>query len=279
MRKGGLSSAASQLADANNQKQGSYEKMDNILFSRFRSVLTASLPPCVRDPRLVLEQDGRVSIYYAPFEHINHKARIALVGITPGPTQMNKANNTAREALLAGRPDLDTMKAAKQTASFSGEPMRSNLIRQMNHWGIHQWLGISDSSLLFSDARDLVHTTSLLRFPVFVGGKDYRGSPDMTKNSFLKDHLMAHFVKEVEELKNTMFFGLGPKVQSVLDFLTTAGTLPEDRVIPGMLHPSGNNTYRINYLTGARTGPVPHATTPGPYDTGRARFHRNYLSG
>lgn len=45
-------------------------------------------PPTVRDNRLLMDKDGDVSIYCAPFEYINPHARIVLVGITPGPTQM-----------------------------------------------------------------------------------------------------------------------------------------------------------------------------------------------
>jgi len=37
-----------------------------------------------------------------------------------------------------------------------------------------------------------------------------------------------------------MFVGLGPQVQSVLDRLIQERVLNPDRVIGGMLHPSGN---------------------------------------
>lgn len=53
----------------------------------------------MRDGRLLMDSDGAVKIYYAPFEYINPEARIVLVGITPGPTQMVNANNEARQAL------------------------------------------------------------------------------------------------------------------------------------------------------------------------------------
>jgi hypothetical protein len=51
-----------------------------------------------------------------------------------------------------------------------------------------------------------------------------------------------------------------------------------DRIIGGMLHPSGNCTYRINYLTGDRTKPIPYATNPAPYDQGRRAFQHRFLS-
>ena len=224
-----------------------------------------------------MNEDGDVKIYYAPFEYLNPQARIVLVGITPGPTQMANANTEARRALLAGASDVDAMKSAKDVAAFSGEPMRGNLSRQLNHWGFQQWLEIEDASTLFSTARHLVQTTSLLRFPVFVRGADYRGTPDMLKHPLLRSHLLGHFAEEVKLLDKAVFIGLGPKVQSVLDLLVGQGHLAAERVIGGMLHPSGNCTYRINYLTGQRTTAIPHATNPFPYDDGRRRFKDAYL--
>ncbi|MEX0707477.1 MAG: hypothetical protein WD078_05890 [Woeseia sp.] len=156
--------------------------------------------------------------------------------------------------------------------------MRSNLISQLNHWGFHKWLGLSDSVDLFSSSRHLVQTTSLLRYPVFVKDDDYRGTPDMTKHPLLRKYLLENFAAEVEELKGAVFVGLGPQVQKVLDRLIQERVLKPERVIGGMLHPSGNCTYRINYLIGDRNVPVPHATNPVPYDQGQQAFRERFLS-
>lgn len=88
---------------------------------------------------------------------------------------MVNANNEARRVLLAGKSSGDVILAAKSVGAFSGEPLRSNLINQLNHWGFHKWLGLGDSAALFSTARHLMQTTSLLRYPVFVNDDDYRG--------------------------------------------------------------------------------------------------------
>ena len=61
-------------------------------------------------------------------------------------------------------------------------------------------------------------------------------------------------------------------MQKVLDYLVTTQVVARERVVSGMLHPSGNCTYRINYLVGDRQGKVPHATNPVPYDVGRRAF-------
>jgi len=224
-----------------------------------------------------MDTSGSVKIYYAPFEYINPKARIVLVGITPGPTQMVNANNEARRMLMAGKSPEEAIKAAKSLASFSGEPLRSNLVNQLNHWGFQRWLNLGDSAELFSTSRHLVHTTSLLRYPVFINDDDYRGTPDMTKYPLLRKYLLENFCTEVEELKNAVFVGLGPQVQKVLDRLVQERVLNKDRLIGGMLHPSGNCTYRIKYLIGNRTAPIPHATNPMPYDQGRGAFQQSFL--
>lgn len=155
--------------------------------------------------------------------------------------------------------------------------MRTNLINQLNHWGVHEWLGLSDSADLFATAADLVQNTSLLRYPVFVKDKDYRGAPDMIKHPLLRKYLLENFAAEVEELKQAVFFGLGPKVQKVLGHLIQERILNPEQVIGGMLHPSPNCTYRVTYLIGDRSAPVPHATNPVPYDRGRQAFRERFI--
>lgn len=253
-------------------------EMKTDLIEKYREAICGPTPPVVRDPRLLMDASGDVNIYYAPFEHLNPSARLVLVGITPGPTQMTNANNEARRALLAGKSYSEAIHLAKSVGAFSGEPMRSNLIKQLNHWGIHRWLVVRDAAELFSSAMHFVQTTSLLRYPVFVRDKDYRGAPDMTKHPLLQKYLLNNFVAEVNALPNAIFVGLGPQVQKTLNWLIEQRLLRSDRVIGGMLHPSGNCTYRINYLIGDRRGPIPYATNPVPYDMGRRAFQKTYLA-
>jgi len=251
--------------------------MKTNFIEKYALILCESTPPVVRDQRLLMDASGDVRIYYAPFEYVNPSARIVLVGITPGSNQMVNANNEVRRALQAGRSTAEAIQSAKGSGAFSGEPLRSNLVKQLNHWGVHQWLGLKDSADLFSTSGHLVQTTSLLRYPVFVKDDGYRGSPDMTKHPMLKKYLLENFAAEVDELMDAMFVGLGPQVQRVLDCLIQEGVLKPDRVIGGMLHPSGNSTYRINYLTGDRSAPIPYATNPTPYDQGRRAFRERFV--
>lgn len=100
----------------------------------------------------------------------------------------------------------------------------------------------------------------------------------MTKHPVLRKYLLENFAAEVEQLKDAVFVGLGPLVQKVLDRLGQEGVINTDRVIGGMLHPSGNCTYRINYLIGDRSAPVLHATNPVPYGHGRRAFQARLLA-
>lgn len=252
---------------------------DSTLIRKFAPALTDPRAPDGLDSRLLMDAHGDLAIYYAPFEYLNPHARVVLVGITPGPIQMANAHRTVRQALMSGKGFEDAVRKAKEAAAFSGTALRNNLVSQLNHWGVHKWLGLADSAELFSSARELVQTTSLLRYPVFKAGKKYEGNPSMTRNPLLRKHLMEHFVKEVQQLPDAVFLSLGPKVQDVMHTLVAEGVLTGDQVITGMLHPSGENGYRIKYMLGDRAGSVPHRTNPLPYDQGHQAFRARYLSG
>jgi hypothetical protein len=100
----------------------------------------------------------------------------------------------------------------------------------------------------------------------------------MTKHPLLRKYLLGCFGTEVNEMKDALFLGLGPQVQKILDRLVQEGVLDNQRIVNGLLHPSGNCTYRINYLIGDREKPVPHATNPAPYDQGRKAFQDRFLA-
>jgi hypothetical protein len=250
--------------------------MNYELFDKFRGVLCDDAAPVGRDSRLLIERQGDIEVFYTPFEHLNKLAKIALVGITPGDTQMANANAVARTALLAGKSTDEILKVAKDVAAFSGDTIRANLINQLNHWGFNKWLGLDDCAELFGSSRHLVHTTSLLRYPVFKAGQKYNGQGDMARNPVLRKYLLDYFAKEVAELGGAIFISLGPVVHRVLDQLIKEDVIAKDRVVSGMLHPSGENNYRFTYLLGDRVGMAPYRTCPVSYDAGRAAFRNRH---
>ena len=54
----------------------------------------------------LIQKEGKVEIYYAPHnEYINPKAKVFIVGITPGFQQMNAAIVEARKGIEKGREE------------------------------------------------------------------------------------------------------------------------------------------------------------------------------
>jgi hypothetical protein len=51
------------------------------------------------DSRLLLWEDGALSVYYAPWDWVNTTAKVMLVGITPGAYQATEALLEAQACL------------------------------------------------------------------------------------------------------------------------------------------------------------------------------------
>jgi hypothetical protein len=206
---------------------------------------TAPLPES-----LLLKKEGKISIYYAPFEYVNEAAKIVLVGITPGLQQAANALNSAKIGLEKGGSSEDILKAVKSDASFSGS-MRTNLISMLDHVGIHEKLGISSTELLFSSQAHLVQMASILKNPVFFDGGNYSGTPSMLKTPLLRESIQEFFVAELcHKLKTSLFIPLGPKVTEALEWLASQKIINDNQILSGMPHPSGANAERIAYFLG-----------------------------
>ncbi len=201
---------------------------------------------------LKLAEDGKISVYYAPFDYINSQARVVLCGITPGLQQAEMALNEAKKQILAGSNIEISKQKAKETASFGG-PMRSNLIALLDHVGVHEYLEIDSCERLFSTHKYFVHYTSALRYPVFVEGKNYNGTPSMLSKPILKQQIDKYLIAEVQALpKDCLYVPLGPKVTQVFNYLVQLGQVNADRVLNGLPHPSGANAERISYFLGRK---------------------------
>jgi hypothetical protein len=203
------------------------------------------------DPALRLFKNGDLESWYTPFEHVNESAKIVVVGITPGETQLLNALREARAQLRTGASFDDALKAAKHVGAFSG-PLRQNLIALLDHVGFHAWLGISSTQELFGASRHLLHSTSILPHAVFIKGKNYNGTPDMLRHPVLRQSLIEHFSDKIAPLKQAVFVPLGDKVAKALDFLASEGLLSRDQILDGLPHPSPANIERIRFFTGQK---------------------------
>ena len=81
----------------------------------------------------LVNKDENIEIYYAPFDYINSKAKIVIVGITPGLQQMTQSFHVIK--------DGKSLKEVKDLSSFKGS-MRTTLIKYMDELKINKKLKI-----------------------------------------------------------------------------------------------------------------------------------------
>lgn len=225
-------------------------------FEQFSGLLADNAFNLMGNPlakELLLSSEGNLETFYAPFDYINTQAQVTICGITPGYKQAMNALNEARNQLQAGASLDEAKRIAKETASFSG-PMRNNLTAMLDHIGLHKRLGIDSCARLFDTHKHLVHYTSALRYPVFVDGQNYSGSPAMLNRPSLRQQVDTHLAEEVRTLSmKCIYVPLGPKVTEVLQYLQRTGLLKPEQLLDGLPHPSGANAERISYFLGKKS--------------------------
>ncbi|WP_068677324.1 hypothetical protein [Oceanobacillus sp. Castelsardo] len=194
----------------------------------------------------LIEKEGRLSMYYAPHnEYINSRAIIVIVGITPGWNQMKMAFEKLLQGLESHHPTEQMLKEAKKAASFSGS-MRANLVQMLDECGIHKAIHVQSSSSLFEEQRELLHTTSTIKYPVFYEDKNYNGyQPSFKKSPLLVRYAFDIFPKELYQIKESaLIIPLGKTVEHVFYQLRQEGGLPNHFYLFGFPHPSGANGHR-----------------------------------
>lgn len=219
--------------------------------SRYRHAILSSSNIAPQDEALLIERQGAFACHYAPFEHINMRAKIVLLGMTPGVQQAGNALRALRNALNVRMSDADALAKAKTTASFSGT-MRGNLVAMLDHVGLQHRLGLGSCAELFTTRTDVVHFTSALRYPVFVDGKDYSGNPAIQRTPFLKELSERWLTEEVLRLPNAYWIPLGKEATAAIRAQVVQRNLHANQVLDGMPHPSGANAERIAYFLGTK---------------------------
>ena len=221
-----------------------------------------------------MAKEGALSVYYAPFEWVNPKARVVLVGITPGKVQAANALAEARCAMTEGASVEEILRRAKQKGAFSGA-MRPNLIALLDQIGLNRWLQVNSCEELFGSSGHLLQTSSVLQFPVFVGGENYNGTPDLVKTPLLRTMLTEHFGAMAKALPDAVFVPLGPVPSKAIDWLVSRGQLPASRVLHGLPHPSGANAERIAYFVGRKSrADLSAKTSPDKLDAAKEQLVR-----
>ena len=226
--------------------------MDIQLFNKFapiiQSLTTADFNDGVALKRkMQISEEGKIQTCYAPFDFVNLDARIVLVGITPGLTQMVNAIKEAKVQLDRGADPTAALAAAKKVGAFSGK-MRTSLVEMLNHVGVQHIFGISTCDEFFAGKSALVHTTSLLRYPVFANGENYDGSPSLLRTPALKAMFLNWFAQEAALLPNAVFVPLGSVVSKIFRYAADTSILQRTQILDGMPHPSPANSERIKYF-------------------------------
>jgi hypothetical protein len=188
----------------------------------------------ITNKNFLIKREDNIEIYYAPFDYINSKAKIMIVGITPGLQQMLQSF----EAVNEGR----SLKEVKDLSSFKGS-MRTTLIKYLDALNINKKLRIKSCESLFNINSKYLHSTSLIKYPVFDKGKNYSGS-GLLKKKILLDFLEAYFVKELKKLDKTIIVPLGNTVSSTIDYLNNEFKLNLKCFLKGFPHPSGLNVRK-----------------------------------
>ena len=188
----------------------------------------------ITNKNFLIKREDNIEIYYAPFDYINSKAKIMIVGITPGLQQMLQSF----EAVNEGR----SLKEVKDLSSFKGS-MRTTLIKYLDALNINKKLKIKSCESLFNINSKYLHSTSLIKYPVFDKGRNYSGS-GLLKKKILLDFLEVHFVKELKKLDKTIIVPLGNTVSSTIDYLNNEFKLNLKCFLKGFPHPSGLNVRK-----------------------------------
>lgn len=193
----------------------------------------------------LIKADEDIEIYWAPFDYINTSAKVVLLGITPGWTQMQESFSYLCNNLKCYDTN-ELSEKCKSTASFSG-PMRKNLTSMLNDIELNSFLNIDDCNQLFDDKSHLVHYTSVLRYPVFKNNKNYTGSnPSILKNDMLKQMVDTILGEEFNSIPtDAIIVPMGKAVSQVLEYLIAENKIKQRNILFNFPHPSGANAHRV----------------------------------
>ena len=218
-------------------------------FDRYWPALTAlpTLPVGERYSRSQLLSDAfrifaasGLGVFYAPFHHLGSSARVALVGLTPGFTQMENAFRAAKDGERLGLSGAGLFAHIDAAGSFSG-PMRRNLVRMLDDIELNRRLGIPTCDDLFTGAHAMVHFTSTVSAPIFKGEQNYNGSP--LRVPLLREWVTQNFAAELRALPDAIIIPLGKHAGDAVDLLRAQGAVDAQRCLTEFPHPSPANGH------------------------------------
>lgn len=201
---------------------------------------------------MILDADRHHRLYYVPFEHANLGAKLVVVGITPGPSQLELAIQTVQrsKALSAAQLQLEV----KRQAAFGAASMRPNLIRMLSHFQVARRLGVVAESDLWGSGWSTFQATSVVPHAAFELKSD--GTEKMFNGKFsevltspvLKRCFETHFLPLVKTMnESALWVGLGPTPRAALEWCAAQGLLRREQVA-AFAHPSTSAGSQVGYF-------------------------------
>jgi hypothetical protein len=222
------------------------------LLPAFRDFLLARGATAARSPEMRLAEGGGYTLFYTPFESVNAAARLVIVGITPGSTQVELSYAEAQRLLATGAPEGEVLLGAKTHAGFGGSSMRPNLLRMLRHFRFADLLGIADPEELWGVAADLLHATSVVPHAAFKGDAMFAGSfEEVLASPVLRESFERDFVASLPMLRqDALFVALGPTPLAALDHCAGRGLLHPRQVLGAFAHPSAGGGSQVPVYLG-----------------------------
>ena len=180
--------------------------------------------------------DDKILFEPTGFEYQNTKAKVVIVGITPGNSQ-----------LKGDREGLD-LREIKRKNAFAGS-MRPHLINMLDYIGVNRLLDIESCRSLWEEDFDKVDMTSLLKEATYELKKDgsktmFKDVKKIAKSEKLTRMLEEGFVKNSSNYEYlVLYVACGPGVYNTLKELQAKGKIVGDVI--GIAHPSGANLGRV----------------------------------
>ena len=164
---------------------------------------------------------------------------------------MSTAISTASKWLEVSDDIEEIQYKCKSEARFSGS-LRKNIISMLDEIELNRVLSLNSCEELFGDRDVLLHTISLIPYPVFVKKENYTGhTPKLIKSDFLMKYIYDNFINEFKKLnepEKVLLIPLGKAVEEVLIRLQQDGIIKENQILLGFPHPSGANVNRVIQL-------------------------------
>jgi hypothetical protein len=196
----------------------------------------------------LLATEGPYRVYYVPLGALpSPDAKVVLVGLTPGFTQVAAAARAFAEAPPGIREDPSAYsETLRHRVSFEGS-MRRNLCSMLDAVGLPTVLGIRESMELFGEAASLAAVTSALVYPVFVGSelRNFRGAgSELARIGLFRLMLDELLAPRLACAPDALIVPLGVAAATGVAYLRDQGIITVDRILVGMPHPSGANGHR-----------------------------------